>query len=169
MRSPLRLTVSRLGFALLITSLSLIQLLWVLYHKNDGGQGRIDTSKQSYKATAKITINPNPPPIPNDSFPQVRLSEERLTSIHRNSTLPSPSQIPTTHPLLSTSKPSSTQPYILPLHPLANPKFTLPYEVSQPSSRWECFFLLNFFILIYFSTHDFSIVVNVCHSPPSIE
>ena len=38
---------------------------------------------------------------------------------------------------MTVSKQSPTQPYIIPLRPLLNPKFTLPQEVSQPSSRWD--------------------------------
>ena len=131
----MRLTGSRVVVALLITSLLLLRLLWSLYHYYDGGHSsHLHASKQSKNATTKISISsfPPPPPIPIASFPQLRPIQEWLIPIQQNTSQPAPTQSVTV-----SSKPSPTRPYLLPLHPLLNPKFTLPQDVSQPSSRWD--------------------------------
>ena len=127
----MRLTGSRVVVALLITSILLIHLLWSLYHYYDGGHiSHLQASKHSKNATAKISISsfPPPPPIPIASFPQLRPIQEWLIPIQQNTS---------TQSVTVSSKPSPTQPYLLPLYPLLNPKFTLPQDVSQPSSRWK--------------------------------
>ena len=132
----MRLTVSRLGVVLLITSLLLLQLLWSLYHY--GAHGQQHASRQSKKATAKTPSSSFPPrpPVPIASFPQLRPSKEWYMAIQQHTPQPTSSQDPPTHSL-TVSKPSPTRPYALPLRPLLNPKFTLPQGVSQPSSRWD--------------------------------
>ena len=137
----MRLTVSRVGVTLLITSILLLQLLWSLHHYYDGGHSHLHALEQSKNATPQISISsfPPPPPLPIVSFPQLRPAQEWLIPIQQNTSRSSSSQPPPTLSLkLSTSKPSPTlMPYVLPLHPLLNPTFTPPQGVSQPSSRWD--------------------------------
>ena len=123
--------MSRLGVALLITSLLLLQLLWSLYHNHDGAHGHQDASRQT-----KIASFPPPPPLPVASFPQLRPSKEWYIPIQQHTSQPTSTKEPPSHSQ-TVSKPSPTRPYTLPLRPLLNPKFTLPQGVKQPSSRWD--------------------------------
>ena len=131
-KGEMRLTVSRVGIALLITSLLLLHLLWSLHHFYDYANGHIHASKQSKNSTRKMPPPP-PPPIPIASFPHLRPSQEWFIPIQQNT---SRSPVPPTHSpsVSSRSSPAHTQ-YASPLLTLVHPKFTLPQGVSQPSSR----------------------------------